>query len=95
MSATITVKRAGEDADPLVLDVLVRDGMGETRHRVTLPCGEARRLTGGRNVEELVAAAFRFLLDREPKEAILARFEFSVIAGYFPEFETRLPDYFD
>jgi hypothetical protein len=39
------------------------------------------------------AAAFRFLLEREPKESILARFDVSVIARYFPEFERELPRY--
>lgn len=43
--------------------------------------------------ERLVKAAFRFLLDREPKEAIMARFDVSVIARYFPEFECELPRY--
>lgn len=93
MSATIIVTRLADAFDPLLLDVSVRDGKGETRHRVTLPLVEAQRLGGGRTAEELVEAAFRFLLDREPKEAILKRFEFAVIGGYFPEFETRLPDY--
>jgi hypothetical protein len=41
----------------------------------------------------VVDAAFRFLLDREPKEAILARFDVSLIAQYFPEFEEELPRY--
>lgn len=93
MSATITVTQLTGEFDPLVLDVSVRDGKGETRHRVTLAQSEAQRLGQGRTAEELVEAAFRFLLDREPKEAILKRFDFTVIAGYFPEFEARLPAY--
>ncbi len=93
MSATITVTRLADAFDPLLLDVSVRDTGGETRHRVTLAVGEAQRLGRGRAAEELVEAAFRFLLDREPKEAILKRFDFAVIGGYFPEFEARLPEY--
>ena len=38
-------------------------------------------------------AAFRFLLDREPKESILRRFDVAVISRYFPEFERELPRY--
>ena len=38
-------------------------------------------------------ATFRFLLDREPKESILTRFDVTVIARYFPEFERELPRY--
>jgi hypothetical protein len=39
-----------------------------------------------------VQAGFRFLLDREPKEAILPRFDLAAIAHYFPEFERELPN---
>jgi hypothetical protein len=37
--------------------------------------------------------AFRFLLDREPKESILGRFDVTAISRYFPEFERELPHY--
>jgi hypothetical protein len=93
VSATITVSRLSGEFDPLILDVSVRDDKSETRHRVTLPLAEAQRLGGGRTAEELVEAAFRFLLDREPMESILKRFDFAVISGYFPDFEARLPAY--
>ena len=53
---------------------------------VVLPMGPAPP-------EHCVKAAFRFLLDREPKEAILSRFDVSVISRYFPDFETKLPRY--
>lgn len=43
----------------------------------------------------LIEAAFRFLLDREPKESILSRFDISVISRYFPEFESVLPRYIE
>jgi hypothetical protein len=33
------------------------------------------------------------LLDREPKESILGRFDVTVISRYFPEFERELPRY--
>ena len=36
---------------------------------------------------------FHFLLDREPKELILQRFDVTVISRYFPEFERELPHY--
>ena len=71
--------------------VTVSDASGETRHRVTVSPADLARLGAGRTAEELVAAAFRFLLAREPKEAILARFDLSVIGRYFPEFERELP----
>ncbi len=79
--------------DPLVFDVLVGEGTATSRHRVTLSSADGERLAGLQAPERLVKAAFRFLLDREPKEAIMARFDVSVIARYFPEFECELPRY--
>jgi hypothetical protein len=43
--------------------------------------------------ERCLEAAFHFLLDREPKESILGRFDATVISRYFPEFERELPRY--
>jgi hypothetical protein len=74
--------------------VVIREGRGETRHHVTMSRQMADRLTAGkRTPERCLEAAFRFLLDREPKESILARFDVMVISRYFPEFERELPRY--
>ena len=52
------------------------------------------RLTAGKHTAECcLEAAFRFLLDREPKESILERFDVMVISRYFPEFEREMPRY--
>jgi len=88
----ITVTRLTGD-DPLVFDVEVADAGGKSRHRVTLTRADLARLCRGRSPERLIEAAFGFLIDREPKESILARFDLSVIARYFPEFERELPRY--
>jgi hypothetical protein len=86
--------RAVGDGDPLAFDVTVRDGKGETRHHVTIARATCDRLTAGRHTpEQCLQAAFHFLLDREPKESILARFDVTVISRYFPEFERELPRY--
>ena len=79
--------------DPLAFDVCVTAGGGETRHRVTLSQEDFARLAAGHTPVAVIDAAFRFLLDREPKEAILAAFDVSVISHYFPEFERLLPGY--
>ena len=82
------------DGDPLEFAVIVRDGASETRHEVTIEPAHCRRLcTGKETAEQLIDAAFRFLLDREPKESILRRFDVKVISRYFPEFERELPRY--
>lgn len=89
----INVKRL-EDGDPLRFDVIVREGKGETRHQVTMSHKTLRELTGGAvPPERCVQAAFRFLLDREPKESILSHFDVALITRYFPEFSRELPNY--
>lgn len=87
----IEVRQTG-GADPLTFEVTIREGAGETRHYVTLSKADYDRLAQGLYPPaRCVEAAFRFLLDREPKESILARFDVSMIARYFPDFEAELP----
>jgi hypothetical protein len=89
----IEVTRTGGD-DPLEFEVIVREGKGETRHQVSVSRATCTRLSAGRHApERCLEAAFRFLLDREPKESILRRFDVAVISRYFPEFERELPRY--
>lgn len=89
----ITVQRV-DDGGALSFEVVVREGKGETRHSVTMSEVKCQQLTGGKHTpERCIEAAFRFLLDHEPKESILARFDISVISRYFPEFEQELPRY--
>ena len=64
----IEVRRTAEN-DSLVFDLVVREGKGETRHHVIMSREMCERLTAGKHTpERCVEAAFRFLLDREPKE---------------------------
>lgn len=95
MTNRIDVARIDDDSsESLRFDVTVRAGGGKTKHRVTMSRLLFERLSGGAHTaEQCVGAAFRFLLDREPKEAILSRFDVSVISLYFPEFERELPKY--
>jgi hypothetical protein len=89
----IEVRRTSE-GDPLEFEVVVREGQGKTRHRVTMAQDTCAQLTAGEHTpEDCVEAAFRALLDREPKESILSRFDVTVISRYFPEFDRELPRY--
>jgi hypothetical protein len=89
-------RRDGGGAKALAFDVVVREAASETRHRVTMSRELAERLGGSMfSAEQCLDAAFRFLLDREPKEQILARFDVSVISLYFPEFERELRSYLE
>ncbi len=52
------------------------------------------KLTGSQVSPEIcVGAAFEFLLEREPQEAIMTRFDITVISTYYPQFETEFPGY--
>jgi len=66
-------------------------GEGTTKHTVTLTDVYHEKLTNfSIHKDELVRRSIMFLLDREPKESILKSFDLSVIAQYFPEYESTI-----
>jgi hypothetical protein len=71
--------------------VRVSNGKIETSHTVTLRRPDYERLSGEK-VEpgELVRMAFQFLLENEPKESILGRFDLPLIGRYFPNFDAEM-----
>jgi hypothetical protein len=73
--------------------VEVTEGPSRSTHHVTVRTDDLKRLGGGSTAERLIAASFRFLLERETKESILSEFDLSVIGRYFPEFPDRIGDY--
>ena len=86
--------RCTEGHDPLTFEVTIRDANGETAHHVTMARATYERLSAGEYTpQRCIEAAFGFLLDREPKESILRRFDVTVISRYFPDFEQKLPAY--
>lgn len=85
--------RCTSTEDPLEFDVTVGEGADRSRHHVTMDNATHDQLGGGQDPEHVIAAAFAFLLDREPKESILPSFDVTVISRYFPEFEKELPGY--
>jgi len=88
--AEIEVKKSEHD-DSYTFQVTVREGRGESHHRVTLRKAAYERLPGGKaSPEALVTESFRFLLEREPKESILRSFDLTVIGRYFPEYEREI-----
>ena len=89
----IELVQTGYD-DPLAFKVTVVEERRQHRYDVSVSCADFGRLTDGNcEPELLVRAAFRFLLDREPQEAIMSSFNVTVISSYFPEFESELPHY--
>ncbi len=88
--ADIQVK-ASDAGDQYQFQVTVSERRGATHHRVTLRKTDYERLAGGKaSPEALVSESFRFLLEREPKEAILRSFDLTVIGRYFPEYEREI-----
>jgi hypothetical protein len=81
MSAISITHRSGA-----IYDVTVSDGRGSTHHEVNVWPSDLARYAPGSTPEALLEASFAFLLEREPKEAILRKFELPVIESYFPEY---------
>lgn len=73
--------------------VTVEERESKTQHTVSLDDEYYQKLTGGRiTKEELIRDSFEFLLEREPKESILSKFNLKVISQYFPEFEEKIEE---
>ncbi len=71
--------------------VRVAEAGSESTHEVTLDPKHFARLAGATaRPEELICKTFEFLLEREPKESILKRFDLSLISRYFPEYEKEI-----
>ena len=79
----------GVKADDVV--VTVGSGPDATTHRVTVPADVLASLgRPGEDRSAFVRRCFEFLLEREPKESILAAFDVAVIGRYFPEFPDEI-----
>jgi hypothetical protein len=88
--ATVEVRRSG---DRWTCEVEVKLDGRRSRYTVTVTPQDVARW--GRDdidageaavVEDLVRRSFEFLLEREPPESILRRFDLAVIQRYFPEY---------
>ncbi len=82
----VHVTAEGDD----VYRVRVEEADGSSEHRVTATPEQVESFGAGAEPEALIEASFRFLLEREPKESILGRFELPVIARYFPEYPEEI-----
>lgn len=88
--ATIDVRQSGSGTT-LAFDVTVDDSGSSSTHQVTVDPPYFKRLSrSGETPEAFVERCFEFLLAREPRDSILASFDVSVIARYFPDFEEQI-----
>ena len=70
---------------------MVGDDRTATHHDVEVTTGDLARLApGATDPTDLVRRSFVFLLEREPKEAILRTFDITVIGRYFPDWEASI-----
>jgi len=87
MATEVHVEKLGDEE----FRVRVAEAMSSTTHRVTLRRADYERIAAGKiSASELVRRSFEFLLENEPKESILARFNLTVIGRYFPDFEHEM-----
>ncbi len=81
---------ARASGDGWICEVTIEEPRGNSEHTVEVSRAEFEQYASGRSVEELVAASFDFLLEREPPGAILRRFRLRQIQDYFPEFGSQI-----
>ena len=87
----IQIESAGEGSGATRFRVTIREGDSASDHVVSVTEGDYRRMGEGfGSYEDFVRATFEFLLEREPKDSILAEFDVSVIPRYFPEYEKEM-----
>jgi hypothetical protein len=85
---TLNVEVAAPRRDAAMTRFTVRvDGMS---YDVGVSDSDADQLAPGVDPKELVRESFRFLLEREPPESILSRFDLSVIERYFPGYRGEI-----
>ncbi len=73
-------------------NVTVNEKGSSTRHQVTMSKDFYTSLDTKTKPEEIIKKSFNFLLEREPKEMILSKFDVTVISRYFPEFENQIKE---
>ena len=92
MSETIDVRCDDVMEDGWRCTVVVDDRRTTpTTHEVTVSTADLEHLApGAAHPTDLVRRSFAFLLEREPKESILRRFDLPLIGTYFPEYERTI-----
>ena len=71
--------------------VRVGDDAGATEHEVRVDREALVHLASeGTEPEDLVRASFEFLLDHEPRSAIMRRFELPIISRFFADYEGEI-----
>ncbi|MDQ2688657.1 MAG: hypothetical protein M3Y29_00095 [Chloroflexota bacterium] len=70
--------------------VSIGDDSGATSHTVSVDRETLDDIAPGATPEELVRVSFEFLLEREPREAIMRSFELPIIGRFFAEYRDEM-----
>lgn len=70
--------------------VTLGDDAGATTHEVTVDREVLEDLAPGATPDELVRVSFEFLLEREPREAIMRQFELPIIGRFFGDYRDEM-----
>jgi hypothetical protein len=70
--------------------VTLGDDPGATTHEVTVDREVLEDLAPDATPEELVRVSFEFLLEREPREAIMRQFELPIIGRFFGDYRDEV-----
>jgi hypothetical protein len=85
--AEIQIQPAGETGEDFSFSVAIDEGGSRSTHQVTLARRDYQELgVEGESPEQFVRRCIEWLLEREPKESILSRFDIREISQYFPRF---------
>lgn len=89
MPAAIKVTQTSQE--PVYqFNVTINENGSQSNHTVTMSHEFYQGLTTQQSPADVIEKSFKFLLEREPKESILSRFDATVISNYFPEYQAEL-----
>jgi hypothetical protein len=87
----IKIERISGDSSKSVYKVQIVEDKSTSTHTVEVANDYYNKITGGKiTPDDLVIKSFKFLLQREPKEMIMSKFDLPTINRYFPEYESRV-----
>lgn len=89
--AEIQIQKTGENEEGFAFSVAIEEAGSRSTHQVTLSRRDLRELgVETESPDQFVRRCLEWLLEREPKESILARFDVREISQYFPRFSEEI-----
>jgi hypothetical protein len=82
--------KSQEKSDGWTFRVVVKQDGTQTEHQVEMSQKFYQSLDTQASPEEVVRKSFEFLLENEPKEAILSQFNIEIISQYFPGYKQEI-----